>query len=309
MPYSIYESIKDNKASLVNAFVAPIESSAFHWHNEYELIGILKGSIQIRIRSEIVLLQQGDIFLVNPNIIHALQNVEGEGNLCMVIQIRPELFILDGNGATLFFYLDSTDEEIPKCGFSYFYKKMAKIIYETMNEEKYAQFRVRAEACGLIADLFDYVVYDERFKDSKTENAQELTVAIIEYMEKHLEDEKLLERTCHEYGLSRKTMDRNLKNTIGVTGKEIIDNLRMEKAKKLLKNTDKNMNYILDHCGFGSEKTFYRMFRQETGLTPKEFREKGQIMNYNNVLKGYLDFETPEVKRILKNIIKESDYR
>lgn len=306
MSYSIYESIKDNKASLVNAFVTPIESSAFHWHNEYELIGILKGSIQVRVQSEVIILKQKDLYLINSNMIHAIQSIEGEDNLCMVIQIRPELFATEGNdNPDLHFYLNSMSEEIPQCGFSHFYNKMAKIIYESMSEEKYAMFRVRAEACCLIADLFDYVVYDERFRDSRMENAQELTVFMIEYMEKHLEEEKLLELTCHEFGLGRKTLDRNLKTTIGSSGKEIIDDLRMEKAKNLLKNTDKNMNYVLDSCGFGSEKTFYRVFRQETGLTPKAFREKGQIMNDNRVLQGYLDFETSEVRSLLSRILQE----
>ena len=43
----------------------------------------------------------------------------------------------------------------------------------------------------MIADLFDYVVYDVRFGDLATRNDQELTVAIIEFLEQHLEEEIL----------------------------------------------------------------------------------------------------------------------
>ena len=182
---------------------------------------------------------------------------------------------------------------------------MAKIVYQSMREEKHAQFRVRAEACGLIADLFDYVVYDVRFRDKRSRSDEQLTVSIIEYLENNLSEEQLAEMTCHEFGVSRKTLDRNLKQTLGVTGKEIVDRLRMDKAKELLKNTNKTMSYILDACGFGSEKTFYRMFRQETGVTPKEFRESGSIVNENHELRGYLDFEAFEVKKLLQDIIKE----
>ncbi len=81
----------------------------------------------------------------------------------------------------------------------------------------------------------------------------------------------------------------------------------MEKAKNLLKNTNKNMNYILDTCGFGSEKTFYRIFKQETGLTPRLFREKGQIIDASNSLKGYLNFEATKILAILKKMIQESE--
>ena len=181
---------------------------------------------------------------------------------------------------------------------------MTELVYESMSEKKHKQLRVRAQVCTLIADLFDYVVYDVRFGDLATRNDQELTVAIIEFMEQHLEEEKIVELTCRKFGLSRKSLDRNLKMTLGTTGKEMIENLRIEKAKNLLKNTSKNMNYILDACGFGSEKTFYRVFREETGVTPNVFRQRGQVDHYDEALKGYLDYETAELKKILKTILE-----
>ena len=223
----------------------------------------------------------------------------------MFVQMSRELFVLEEQEDTeTRFYLDSTGDEIPKCGFAYFYRKMAELVYESMSEKKHKQLRVRAQVCTLIADLFDYVVYDVRFGDLATRNDQELTVAIIEFMEQHLEEEKIVELTCRKFGLSRKSLDRNLKMTLGTTGKEMIENLRIEKAKNLLKNTSKNMNYILDACGFGSEKTFYRVFREETGVTPNVFRQRGQVDHYDEALKGYLDYETAELKKILKTILE-----
>ena len=268
MAFSIYESISNNQTIPVNVFAVPVQSSTFHWHNEYELVGVLKGSIILRVGSEEVKLKQGDIFLINPNVIHAIRECENEPNLCMFVQMSRELFVLEEQEDTeTRFYLDSTGDT-------------------------------------LIADLFDYVVYDVRFGDLATRNDQELTVAIIEFMEQHLEEEKIVELTCRKFGLSRKSLDRNLKMTLGTTGKEMIENLRIEKTKNLLKNTSKNMNYILDACGFGSEKTFYRVFREETGVTPNVFRQRGQVDHYDEALKGYLDYETAELKKILKTILE-----
>ena len=306
MSYSVYESINTDRSDIVNAFVASIQNSTFHWHNEYELIGVLKGKIQERVQSRVITLNQGDILLVNPNEIHAIKSIGEEENLCMVIQIKPELLVVERDEDTsLRFYLDSTSDEEVECGYKKFFYQIARIIYETMKEEKYAVFRARAEVYNLIADLFDYVVYDVRFRDVTIQNYEELSILAIEYMESHLEEQRILELICHEFGISRKTLDRNLKMAIGLTGKEVLDNLRIEKAKKLLKNTEKNMSYILDSCGFGSEKTFYRTFRQETGLTPKEFREKGQFINYSKDLKGYLDIESLEIKEYLRKLVSE----
>src|SRR5699024_5682162 len=142
--------------------------------------------------------------------------------------------------------------------------------------DSHSPFRIRAQVCAMIADLFDYVIYDVRFRDPVSQNQQELAVSVIDYMEKYLEEDSIVHMACRQFGLSRKSLDRVLKTRTGVTGEEILENLRVERAKSLLKNTDNNMNYILDSCGFGSEKTFYRVFRRETGLTPNEFRHKGQ---------------------------------
>ena len=95
MPHSIYESITNNQSFPVNIFVAPIQSSTYHWHNEYEMIGILKGSIWMQVQSEQVRLKKGDIYLVNPNVIHAIKGVENEENLCMFVQMSRELLAFD----------------------------------------------------------------------------------------------------------------------------------------------------------------------------------------------------------------------
>ena len=118
MPYSIYESITNNQTFPVNIFVAPVQSSTFHWHNEYELIGILKGSIMMRVQSEVIRLKQGDIYLVNPNVIHAIKESENEENLCMFVQMSQELFSVEEDGKKdVRFYLDSTKDEEPECGY------------------------------------------------------------------------------------------------------------------------------------------------------------------------------------------------
>lgn len=306
MTYSIYETVSSNQTFPVNVFVAPIENSTFHWHNEYEMIGILKGTINIRVSSESITLNEGDIFLVNSRVIHAIRCVEDEKNLCMILQMSPELFASEENeNSDIRFYLDSTQkDEAPECGFAYFYRKLAQLVYESLKEDRHSPFRIRAQVCAMIADLFDYVIYDVQFRDPVSQNQQELVVSVIEYLEKYLEEDSIVDMACRQFGLSRKSLDRVLKTMTGVTGKEILENLRVERAKTLLKNTDKNMNYILDSCGFGSEKTFYRVFRRETGLTPNEFRHKGQIDQYNEQLKGYLDYEVSEVKEILKNVLE-----
>lgn len=308
--YSIYESINYNSDLLVNAFVTPIESSAFHWHNEYELLGVLKGSVDVHIQSVECHLKKDELLLVNPNEIHELQNRSEEENLCMILQIKPELFhTARKERSEIRFYLNSATEDEPSVGYRHFFKRMAKIVYETLNEEKIAPFRVRAELCCLIADLFDYAVYDVRYQDFSSDDSREKVIRAISGIGEQMAEEDLPELICHQLGMSRKTLDRSVRAVLGMSLKELIDNLRIEKAKELLKNTEKNMNYIIDMCGFGSEKTFYRMFHRKNGLTPMDFRKIGQHQSHNDVLKGYLDFSIPEARAILREVTVRDDGR
>lgn len=50
--------------------------------------------------------------------------------------------------------------------------------------------------------------------------------------------------------------------------------IRIEKAKKLLRNTDKKLNEVCRSVGFEDASRFTKIFREETGMTPRAYRVK-----------------------------------
>lgn len=61
------------------------------------------------------------------------------------------------------------------------------------------------------------------------------------------------------------------------TGENVSDyvwNLRLEKAKKLLLTTDMSVDNISISVGYVSTSSFRRKFKQDTGVTPSQFRAK-----------------------------------
>ncbi len=306
MQPTIFENVKSEESDQVKAFVASIENSVYHWHMEHEFICVLEGNVTVMLQSGERILAPGDLLWINSREIHSIHSQIDENNLCMLIQIDPQLLMANQKDAKeIRFYLDSASDEIPRCGYRHFYQRAARIIYETMSEDLHAVFRRRAETYGLIADLFDNVIYETRIINSKNQKDHELTVAIIDYIEKNISNEKDTEIVSRKFGISRKTLERNLRATVGCSSRHIINEIRVDLATELLKQTNHNMNYILDTCGFGSEKTFYRIFHESTGVTPGEFRKRGQLFS-DDRLKGYLDFETPRVKALLEQIIAEN---
>lgn len=60
------------------------------------------------------------------------------------------------------------------------------------------------------------------------------------------------------------------------TPTKYINELRVVKAAKLLKESDKSMLQIATECGFGSVSSFYSSFKTRYQQTPTEFRGSGQ---------------------------------
>lgn len=60
----------------------------------------------------------------------------------------------------------------------------------------------------------------------------------------------------------------------GVTLTEFILNARYERACELLRNTTLSAEDIAARCGFGSKSSFYKMFKDRSGYTPREYRKK-----------------------------------
>jgi len=74
--------------------------------------------------------------------------------------------------------------------------------------------------------------------------------------------------------LSHRTLARLINKWTGRTIEQEIKRVRMETAKRLLKETDYSVTLIGTRCGFSKPEYFCNIFRQTTGMTPKEFRNQ-----------------------------------
>lgn len=123
----IFETVDYDKKYPANVFVTHIGNSQFHWHYEYEICLVLKGSIKIIYDSEPTVYHENEIVLINSRAVHSVQGEED--NLCVFIQLDPVLFQEDGQntGSIRHFYLDSVRNELESYKpYRYFVKKNSK---------------------------------------------------------------------------------------------------------------------------------------------------------------------------------------
>jgi len=68
----------------------------------------------------------------------------------------------------------------------------------------------------------------------------------------------------------RKLFDRQF----GTSPKQYILDLRLERAKQLLREPDKSVTAVAEDCGFSGVYHFCRSFKEKVGLTPTQYRKQ-----------------------------------
>ena len=105
MNNSVFEPIEHELLAPAKIFVTGMESSHYHWHYDYEILVLLKGRLQVLCGPSPMLMEEGDIFLVNSKMVHGYRG--DQENLCLFIQFPSHIFEhISGKGQQLFFYLN-----------------------------------------------------------------------------------------------------------------------------------------------------------------------------------------------------------
>ena len=82
----------------------------------------------------------------------------------------------------------------------------------------------------------------------------------------------IADRGSARQGISSRFLRRYFTQEIGMSCLDYIQALRLNKAKELLWETSKSVTEIALETGYGTPQYFSRIFRQEIGMTPSEYR-------------------------------------
>ena len=76
--------------------------------------------------------------------------------------------------------------------------------------------------------------------------------------------------------ITRTALFNKMSNLLGTSTKRYIRKIRIEYAKNLLANSDKSIGEIAVVTGFSLSHYFSTTFKQETGMTPRQYKEKNK---------------------------------
>jgi len=93
-----------------------------------------------------------------------------------------------------------------------------------------------------------------------------------QYIREHATEPVKMDEVAQKLAVSRRWLERHFKRVMGYPPHEELQRCRLERAKKLLLETDLNAARIGTVSGFGSASYFNTFFRRLTGMTPMQFR-------------------------------------
>ncbi len=261
----------------VRTFVRCIEHYPYHWHDALEIIWVLKGSVNISIGSDDLLMNENDIAIINMDELHRIEG-NRQDNQVFLIQIDSGFYrsILQDN-RYFFIYCCSTyhESEAPEK-----YKKLKKYIAQLIWELNKRSFVDYKKSIGnTLTAMLQYITYNFDFLrwGAGTEEFDEKHVDRLKQMAEHISSDYTsnpgLKTLATEADISLQHLSTDIKSKFRLTFQELLCYSKCEHAAKLLLSTDERIVDIALKCGFSDVKYLIKHFKMNFRCKPSEFRK------------------------------------
>lgn len=144
--------------------------------------------------------------------------------------------------------------------------------------EQIIAFNKKCDSCSSAENLFELLeewlgqLIETKRQHWEEESKKPIRIA-KQYILNHYTEPITLELVAEKAGFSSSYFSGLFKKEMGVGFAEYLIQLRMERAKELLKTSKESVKDICTMVGYSDLKHFTSMFRKYTGLKPGEFRK------------------------------------
>lgn len=135
-----------------------------------------------------------------------------------------------------------------------------------------------------VIELHDYAILDFAKKMKLLKNNFSTSKPINEalnYIYTYINERITIEDIAKHLELSESYLSRLFKKEVGVSISDYIREQKVERAKNLLRHSDFSLIDIANHLSFSSQSHFIQVFKTQTGMTPKAFRDKYYQTHWN----------------------------
>ena len=271
----IYQNIL-SEISPYKASVCSISSFGEHRHADIEIHYCIKGSLDVAIDKKVQKVNEGELLLVSPMVAHAVpQSKDTDRQLLLIIVGVSFLknFFTYFSDAKDKFYLISPDNASPVN------QKLFEVVRETVDFCQKKNETSDLLICGNLYKLCSYLI-DLIVDQNSLQKAQNKEITKVANIEKALEmiyydyaKPLTVEEAAVATGYGKSNFCKIFKHITGDTFHNVLNRRRVESACGLLGETNMPISQISAEVGFSESKTFCRVFKSITDLTPGQYRK------------------------------------
>ncbi len=257
-----------------------------HKHDYIELIYVRKGKLINYVSGKEIIMQQGDIFLMNQEVFHSVGKTTYDDEVYNFL-IHPDYF-------KVLIRLLREDKLVSKFlikALDYYNRNIAEYVYFKYNNneentllfEKLIKLFENYEQCqGKIKIVVGYILCNliedkNSYEIVHYNNFEEGVITVIKsYIVQNYKDASL-EELANQLNMKTYQLSKMIKKEFGETFVSMVKNEKMYNAAKLLESTDLTMEYISHYVGYSSVSHFFKQFKTFYGVTPSEYRLNNAI--------------------------------
>lgn len=242
-----------------------------HSHDYYELYFLLDGEREFFIENKMFIVQKNTLVVVPPFCVH---KTEGGPYRRININVSPNLLNKTENE----FLQKATENIAVKIS-----EKYRDIITRLLSEgAKVQSVNIKNKKDSLLAVLKTILLFlsqQESVSLSLASSAYSMkavspeVLKIIYYINTHYNQTITLKNLCEIFFMSKVSLCKKFKDVMNCSIMEYVMRIRLNKAKVLLRDTNKSIEEVAFECGFSSANYFGLIFKKEIGLSPLNYKK------------------------------------
>ncbi|MBM6867452.1 helix-turn-helix domain-containing protein [Collinsella tanakaei] len=257
-------------------YVYRIGSYHYNWHPDFELLMVVKGSVEMCASGSRHVLEEDDMILINPNEGHATLGL-GEGNTAMVLHIDPAFFT-GYFGADEFVRLDLVSNAATRNEprFAVIRRCLAQMMVLSVRRDPASRLRYDALVYRLISAAVSVdQVPDETARAYRIDRRGKDAVSrLVAYIDGNYRERITLADLADKTGYNATYISQLFKRKLGINFSEYLLRVRLSAATAVLSSSDARVSDIAAEHGFADLKSFNAAFRKTFGKTPAEYRRQ-----------------------------------
>ncbi|WP_333852633.1 AraC family transcriptional regulator [Leclercia sp.] len=253
-------------AEKLNVFAAEVYYCEPHWHSAPELICILAGEFSVTLGHTTSVFTAGGMLWINPDEIHSLE-ARAPNSQLLTIQFAPNLFD-EAHPAPLLENGSLTNQQESQIRNNV----IALVEHLVHAQPSFSRIALIYQLLGSLSAAGS--VQEDRQQVIIRKKDQQLVKYGIEFINQHFDDELSLSTIADNAGVSYHHFSRIFKKISGYNFKEYLTMIRINKAKRLLKDTQIPITDISYSCGFSGHKQLIFAFNKYCRMTPTAFRKR-----------------------------------